>query len=208
MPSLIAASGSEDDILCRKANVRRAALARRKGLSEAFRDEVSQRIASCADQLELANGAIVSGFWPIRDEIDPRPLLDRLRQRRHTIALPVVTGKRELVFRQYDPESLMVEAGFGTLAPGPEAPEVLPDVLLVPLAAFDGAGRRIGYGKGFYDNAIKTLQLRKPVRCIGLAFATQEVETVPAEPHDKTLDAIVTENGYQLFPSDLEAQVQ
>jgi 5-formyltetrahydrofolate cyclo-ligase len=93
----------------------------------------------------------------------------------------------------------MEDAGFGTMAPGPEAEELRPDVLLMPLAGFDRQGNRIGYGKGHYDTAISSLEKSGPLLCIGLAFALQEVELVPAEGHDKPLAGILTEDGYRSF---------
>ena len=93
----------------------------------------------------------------------------------------------------------MEDAGFGTMAPGPDAEELLPDVLLMPLAGFDRQGNRIGYGKGHYDTAISALEKSGSLLCIGLAFSLQEVGLVPAERHDKPLAGILTEDGYRSF---------
>lgn len=137
---------------------------------------------------------VVSGYWPIRSEADPRPLLDAVRVAGIAVALPILLDATVLRFRQWNVGALLMPAGFGTLGPGPDAPEVMPDVVLLPLAAFDRTGHRIGYGKGHYDRAIAWLaaSARRPL-LIGLAFSSQEVESVPAEPHDVALDAIVTE---------------
>lgn len=187
-----------------KQNVRKAALARRRALSETDRIEASLQIADLAGQLALPGGAEVAGFWPIRDEIDPRPLMDKLRTFGHPLSLPVVQHPN-LVFRRLTRGADLTDAGFGTVAPGPQAEEVLPDVLLMPLAAFDAGGGRIGYGKGHYDTAIAALERHKPVIRIGVAFSVQEVERVPLEAHDKRLQGIVTENGFTRFSGVVQA---
>ncbi|MTH98044.1 5-formyltetrahydrofolate cyclo-ligase [Roseibium sp. RKSG952] len=189
---------SSGDNAAAKHQLRKQALARRSALPETWRIEASLKLADHVDALELDPGAIVAGFWPIRDEIDPRPLLDQLRKRGHRLCLPVV-AEPHLVFRAFDRESDFVPAGFGTMAPGPGAEELRPDVLLMPLAAFDGDGNRIGYGKGHYDTAISALEQTGPVCCIGLAFETQRVNAVPAEPHDKPLHGILCETGFMRF---------
>jgi len=138
-----------------------------------------------------AGAAVVSGFWPIREEIDPRGLLEALHGLGVALALPVVTGEG-LVFRAWRLGDVLVPAGFGLLQPSTEAPVVEPAVMLVPLLGFDRGGGRIGYGRGYYDGAIARL---RPRLTIGLAFAVQEVATVPREPHDMALDRVLTENG-------------
>ncbi|MGV2977723.1 5-formyltetrahydrofolate cyclo-ligase [Roseibium alexandrii] len=181
-----------------KQRLRKEALARRKAMPEVVRIEKSLALADHVSDLPIPEGAVVAGFWPIRDEIDPRPLLDRLRQNGHTLCLPVVADPY-LIFRKLDRGCAMEDAGFGTMAPGPDAEERRPDVLLMPLAGFDRQGNRIGYGKGHYDTAISSLEKSGPLLCIGLAFALQEVELVPAEGHDKPLAGILTEDGYRSF---------
>ncbi|MEM5582965.1 5-formyltetrahydrofolate cyclo-ligase [Roseibium sp. AS2] len=178
--------------------LRKQALAKRAAMGELERIEKSLALADHAGTLPIPAGAIVSGFWPIRDEIDPRPLLDSLRRKGHPLCLPVVADPH-LVFRTLEPGAELVDAGFGTVAPGPAAATVQPRVLLMPLAGFDDAGNRIGYGKGHYDTAITALEKTGPLLCIGLAFAAQEVDRVPTEAHDKPLDGILTELGYRAF---------
>ncbi|MCX2725386.1 5-formyltetrahydrofolate cyclo-ligase [Roseibium salinum] len=178
--------------------LRRQALARRKAMSDVERIEKSLLLADYADGLPIADSAVVAGFWPIREEIDPRPLLDCLRQKGHTLCLPVV-AEPYLVFRKLERDADLVPVGFGTMAPGPAAQAVRPDVLLMPLAGFDNAGNRIGYGKGHYDKVITALEETGPLLCIGLAFSEQEVDRVPVEAHDKPLNGILTEQGYRAF---------
>ncbi len=187
--SLLAA---EKDIL------RKQALTRRRAMPVTDRIEKSLELVDHCDLLPLPEGAVVAGFWPIRDEIDPRPLMDRIRGKGHSLCLPVMDGQN-LIFRRLDRDTELVPAGFGTLEPGPAAEELRPDVLLMPLAGFDRNGNRIGYGKAFYDNAIAALEKSGPLLRIGLGFALQEVDRVPAEAHDKPLNGILTEKGYRAF---------
>jgi len=178
--------------------LRKDVLARRSAMAVTDRIERSLQLVAHADDLPLPAGAIVSGFWPIRDEIDARPLLDRLRQKGHALCLPVMVGPN-LIFRRLDRDTELVPAGFGCMEPGPQAEELRPDVLLMPLAGFDSRGNRIGYGRAFYDNAIAGLEKNGPLLRIGLAFSIQEVDRVPVEAHDKPLNGILTERGYRAF---------
>lgn len=188
----ISTSAAEKDAL------RKQALARRKTMDELERIEKSLQLVDHHDTLPLPAGAIVAGFWPIRDEIDPRPLLDRLRQKGHRLTLPVMTGP-SLIFRSLERDTELVSAGFGCREPGPDAKELRPDVLLMPLAGFDADGNRIGYGRAYYDNTIAGLEKNGSVLCIGVAFSVQEVDRVPTEAHDKPLHGILTEQGYRSF---------
>lgn len=177
-----------------KATLRRAALARRDALEIDDRlgwdEAIAARALALPELLETAGP--VSGYWPIRSEVDPRPILEGLTARGIPTALPVVTPDG-LVFRAWSPWEPLVPAGFGTLGPGTDAAVLYPAVLLVPLAGFDRAGHRIGYGQGHYDRALAALRQNDgPVTAIGLAYAAQEVPTVPAEAHDIPLDIIVT----------------
>ncbi|WP_150522628.1 5-formyltetrahydrofolate cyclo-ligase [Roseibium sediminis] len=187
------------DKAAQKAALRKEALSRRGAISPIDRIEASLSLVTQAELLNLPLGAVVAGYWPIRDELDPRPLLHRLRELGHRLCLPVV-AKPHLLFREFGTETDFEPAGFGTMAPGPQAPEIRPDVLLMPLSAFDGAGNRIGYGKGHYDTAIAALEGTGPLALIGLAFDVQAVEEVPAEAHDKPMDGILTESGFRRFP--------
>lgn len=188
----------EPDRAALKAALRKDALGRRRAIPATERIETSLKLAEFAEDIEVPAGAVIAGYWPIRDELDPRPLLSVLRERGHALCLPVV-AKPHLIFREFGRETEFEDAGFGTMAPGPAAPEVRPDVLLMPLSAFDNAGNRVGYGKGHYDTAIAALEKNGRVICIGLAFDVQEVGEVPAEPHDKPLNGILTESGFRRF---------
>jgi 5-formyltetrahydrofolate cyclo-ligase len=154
-------------------------------------------IAAFADQLALPNGAIVAGYHPIRDEADPRALMSSLAARGHPLALPVVAvAHAALLFRSWKAGDALAPNAWGIAEPLAGAAQVVPAVVLVPLLAFDASGHRLGYGGGYYDRTIAALP---GVRTVGIAYAGQEVAAVPREPHDHTLDMIVTEKGVRRF---------
>ena len=186
-----------DEISRPKAQWRADALALRDAMSEVDRIEASMAIAdSVAERLTLEPGAIVSGFLPIRSEVDPRPLMMALADRGARLCVPAIVEGR-LEFRQLVRGAPLVPQGFGTYAPGIEAAVMDPSIMLVPMAAFDRRCHRIGYGRGFYDRAIEALRARglAPL-LVGLAFAVQEIVEVPIEAHDEGLDFVVTEKGF------------
>jgi 5-formyltetrahydrofolate cyclo-ligase len=178
-----------------KDTLRREAFARRDALERDWRWQAARTIARRALELpELRDVQPVGGYWPIRSEVDPRPLMRALLKRGQTVALSQILHPK-LSWREWRPGDVLVKGGFGVREPGPDAPECFPRVLLVPLAAFDQRGSRLGYGKGHFDRTIAALSELHPVVTIGLAYAAQEVPSVPAEPHDRRLDLIVTEAG-------------
>ena len=177
-----------------KAAFRREASARREAMPADARDAAAEAIAARPFPLPLAAGLIVSGFMPLKSEINPLPLLRRLAAQGARLALPVVAGRgRPLIMREWNWGEPLSPGIWGIREPAPEAAEVEPDVLLVPLLAFDRAGYRLGYGGGYYDRTIAQLHARKPVIAVGLAFAAQEVSAVPATPRDARLDLVLTE---------------
>ncbi len=183
-----------------KAALRRKALEARDGLGVEQRTEASLAIERIgASRIDIAGGEIVSGFFPIRSEVDIRPLMSALLEKGARLCLPVVMDKSTLEFRQLLRGAALVETGFGTVGPGPEAAVLEPQLMLVPLAAFDGTGHRIGYGAGYYDRAIARLRAAgRPPRLIGIAFDVQEVDAVPHDTHDIAMPAILTESGLRL----------
>ena len=174
-----------------KASLRAEALSRRDALDLDNRLEWDAEITAHVLSLPVWKGSAgpVSAYWPMRSEADPRPILEALHERGLPLCLPAIVEKR-MIFRRWAPYEPIVPGGFGTLVPTPDQPEVKPAILLVPLAAFDRRGYRIGYGKGYYDRALSELG---PTISIGIGYAAQEVEAVPDEPHDQRLDWIVTE---------------
>ena len=180
-----------------KAQYRNERLAARDAIPVDERIEMGLAMgAHGGDAIDVAPGAIVSGFLPIRSEADIRPLMARLRERGARLCVPVILDRSTIVFRELVPGAALVATGFGTSGPGPDAAVLDPDIMLVPLSAFDSIGHRIGYGAGHYDRAIARLhQKGLNPHLIGIAFDCQEVPSVPAEPHDVRLDAILTESG-------------
>ena len=179
----------------RKQRLRVEAFAKREALDRDWRHEAAQAIAAHALAApELHDIRPVGGYWPIRSEVDPRPLMEALLVRDQSVALSQILHPH-LSWREWHPGDMLVHGGFGVSEPGPDAPEVFPRALLVPLAAFDRRGGRLGYGKGHFDRSIAELSSRHSVLAIGLAYAVQEIEDVPREPHDRLLDLIVTEAG-------------
>jgi 5-formyltetrahydrofolate cyclo-ligase len=176
-----------------KDALRREAFARRDALDRDLRRGAARAIRDRALALpELRERQIVGAYWPIRSEVDPRPLMRALIRRGQDVALSQILHPH-LSWRLWRPGDVLVKGGFGVREPGPDAPECFPSALLVPLAAFDRRGHRLGYGKGHFDRAIAALSGKHPVLTVGLAYAAQEVEDVPAEPHDRGLDIILTE---------------
>jgi 5-formyltetrahydrofolate cyclo-ligase len=177
-----------------KARLRSEALARRDALPPELRRAAAETIASRAFPLEVAPGAVVSGFSSIGSEINPVPLMRRLADQGALLALPVVVGRgRPLVMRAWAFGEPLGKGVWGIREPSPEAAEVDPDTLLVPLAAFDRAGHRIGYGAGYYDLTLAGLRSRKSIVAIGLAYGAQEIPAVPTTARDARLDLVLTE---------------
>jgi 5-formyltetrahydrofolate cyclo-ligase len=185
----------------RKKELRRQALERRDALDPLWRIEASLRMAETARvHLDADPGTIASGFWPMRSEVDVRPLMATLMDRGARLCLPAILDRSTIVFRELVRGAPLIDMGYGTAGPGPEAAVLDPTLMLVPLAAFDDRGHRIGYGAGYYDRAIARLQERGMApRLVGIAFDCQEVDQVPDEPHDVVIPEILTESGLRRF---------
>jgi 5-formyltetrahydrofolate cyclo-ligase len=184
-----------DAVLEQKAHLRREALARRDALPVEIRKAVAEAIAARAFPLAVAPGVIVSGFMPLKSETNPLPLMRKLADAGARLALPVVIGLgKPLIMRSWQWGEPLVPGVWGIRQPPPTAPELQPDVLLVPLLAFDRRGHRIGYGAGYYDLTIAQMRAKKPIAAVGIAFAVQEVESVPRTAFDARLDLVLTEN--------------
>jgi 5-formyltetrahydrofolate cyclo-ligase len=177
-----------------KTALRRAAVARRDALPPAVRMTAALAIAERGLPVEITPGTVVSGFSPLKSEISPLPLLRRLADAGANLALPVVIGRGQpLVMRAWSFGAPLVSGVWGIREPAADAPELNPDILIVPLLAFDRRGHRIGYGAGYYDMTIARLRAMKPVTAIGIAFGSQEIAAVPATPRDARLDLVLTE---------------
>ena len=146
--------------------------------------------------VQLEEPRVVASYCAFGDEMDPAPLTEDLRARGHKIALPLIVGKRApLDFRLYEQGDRLLSNDRGILEPAAEAAAVLPDILLVPLLAFDARRNRLGYGGGYYDRTIADLRARKSVLAVGIGYACQQADEVPMGPHDIRMDKIVTELG-------------
>lgn len=186
-----------------KKILRKDTLKRRDELNPSERIEHSLMVAEHGQKITrfapevFSPGTIVSGFHPIRSEIDPRPLMAEISKRGAQLCLPVVIDKETIEFRELVPGAPMIEGGFGTVGPDENAAILNPNILLVPLSVFDRKGGRIGYGAGFYDRAIERLiNTGITPTLIGIAYSMQEAPEVPMESHDRYLDGILTETGY------------
>lgn len=180
------------DAAALKAELRRLALDRRAAIDPDSHRAASARAVANLRAL-LRPGETVSLFWPIRGEIDPLTLVAAVRAGGGDVAMPVVEGQ-EILFRRFDGVDGLQHGRFGTRHPPPHEPQLKPDLIVAPLAAFDRRGGRIGYGAGFYDRAVARLRRAgHRLRVVGVAFACQEVERVPAEAHDEPLAAVATE---------------
>jgi 5-formyltetrahydrofolate cyclo-ligase len=185
----------------RKTGLRREAALRRAALSAALPDAALRMAENFLAAIPLAAGAIVSAYWPMGDEADPRPLMDALRGRGHVIALPRVAGKKHtpLAFHIHARDAALLPGIFGLAQPGADWPAAIPSVLVVPLLAFDAHGQRLGYGGGFYDATLADLRRSNDIAAVGIGFAGQEVAEVPRDPFDQRLDWIVTEKTARKF---------
>jgi len=183
-----------EDVAQQKAELRRQAAARRDALPAELRQVAAEAIAARPFPLAIAPGAIVSGFMPLKSEINPLPLMRKLAGQGARLALPAIVGRgKPLIMREWAAGEALTAGVWGIREPTAEAPAVDPDIVLVPLLAFDRAGHRIGYGAGYYDLTIAQLRARKAIVAAGVAFAAQEVPRVPATPRDARLDLVLTE---------------
>jgi 5-formyltetrahydrofolate cyclo-ligase len=176
-----------------KPDLRRAARERRKALAD---PGFALAIAPFAEDLGLPPGTVVGGYHAIGDEADPAQLLARLVEMGCAVAFPRVTAADQPLDFHHVPDGEVLSPGsFGIPEPLALWPRAVPDVLLVPLLAFDAAGHRLGMGGGFYDRTLAVI----PARAIGVAYAGQETASIPHETHDRTLDMVVTEQGTRRF---------
>ena len=177
-----------------KAALRQEALERRDVLPPEERAAAAEIIASRLLPFTVTPGSVVSGFLPIKTEINPLPLLRKLAAAGAKLALPVIAGRgKPLTMRAYAVGDPLDPGQWGIREPLPSAGEVDPDILIVPLACFDRRGHRIGYGAGYFDQTITRLRAIKPVIAAVIGFAVQEIERVPETARDARLDLVLTE---------------
>ncbi len=182
------------DAISTKAALRREVLARRGLVTEGEAQAFARRLADVGAAFAAERGAsIVSAYWSINDEASTFLLLDKLAAQRVATALPVMQGRgTPLCFRLWKKGEPLGEVKWGIKEPLPEA-EVFPDLLFVPLAGFDRAGNRLGYGAGFYDRTLARLRAMQPITAVGVGFALQELPAIPSEAYDQKLDYVLTD---------------
>lgn len=180
-----------NDVSSVKAAARKAAFLRRKPL---FENANAAQAGYLSEVLAGYRGVALSGFMPIRTEIDPQPAMAEAAAY-GPVGIPVIdAAAHPLRFAHWAPDMEMVKGAFGAQIPA--APTFFePEILIVPLLAFDRKGGRLGYGGGFYDRTLEMLRAKRATMAIGFAFAGQEADDIPLEPTDQPLDLIVTERG-------------
>jgi 5-formyltetrahydrofolate cyclo-ligase len=185
-----------------KRALRDEAKARRKLAHDAHGASANAALrAHGLDFLSLPSRAIVSGFFAIRDEINPLPLMLSLHLAGHRLALPAMLGKgKPLIMRAWAPGQPLAETTWGIQEPLGDATMVEPDVVLVPLLAFDGQGYRLGYGGGFYDRTLAGLRAKKTITAVGLAYDEQKVDALPHDSYDERIDWVLTQSGPKKIP--------
>ena len=177
-----------------KQAMRAEARAARRAVSAAERGAAAESVARIGLGFLDRVPSVVAGYYPVRSEFDCLPLLKRLATEGWTLTLPVIVGAAPLQFREWAFGAALEPGPFGIPEPS-DAPPAVPDILLVPLLAFDRHGYRLGYGGGHYDRTLAGLRAQGEVTAIGLAFDAQEVAQVPLCPYDERLDWIVTPSG-------------
>jgi 5-formyltetrahydrofolate cyclo-ligase len=194
-----------DPVFEQKRKLRDEARERRRRAAAAAGTQAGERLAE--NYFEAAAGfanrsqtAPVSGYWPMAEEMDVRPLMRRLHAGGHVIGLPVVVAKgMPLVFRRWQPGAALATAAFGLRQPAADALQVVPEILLVPLLAFDPFGYRLGWGGGFYDRTLAALRKARAVIAVGVAYSAQRVERLPRTERDQPLDWVVTDEWFMEF---------
>ena len=180
---------SKNDLRAQMKELRAELHARDPDAGEALADKFPMKLLE-------RYGPMVSAYWPIGSEIDPSPLIRRLKNEGDAdICLPRVEADGSMTFRAWAPGNALEDRPFGLQEPPSDTPIVTPTLVLTPLLGFDRKGNRLGYGKGHYDRALARLRADGRVFVCGLAFFGQELDAVPAEPHDIPLDWVMTERG-------------
>jgi 5-formyltetrahydrofolate cyclo-ligase len=185
-----------------KEALRHAALTQRDRAAATAGPKASLMIARrLLGDFVFMKGAIVAGYAAVRGEADPFPLMAALANQGHALCLPQTRGE-SLVFRAWKPGDPLVVGRFNIPEPDDKSRERRPDLVLVPLLAFDAAGHRLGYGAGYYDRYLREARAKRTIKAIGIAYGGQEMNELPHEETDEVLDAVVTEDGVRRFGKD------
>ena len=179
-----------------KSILRAKMKAERKAAAKARPDAGVHAARNFMVSIELPENAVISVYYPMRQELDTEPLVSALIEHGCRIALPVTPGNNQpLVFRAYAPGDALVDGAYGEMIPTADAATLTPQIVVAPLLAFDRTGGRLGYGGGYYDRTLEQLRREGAVTAVGYAFGAQEVDAVPLSPVDQPLDWVVTERG-------------
>ncbi|MBV1866461.1 MAG: 5-formyltetrahydrofolate cyclo-ligase [Marinosulfonomonas sp.] len=185
-----------EDIAALKKTARKQAYTRRKAAMGPDRNR--KAVAHLLTHLKPLKGKIIAGYMAIRSEVDPLDAMTELT-RSGPVCVPVVVGAGQaLEFRQWTPGCAMEKGAFGAMIPLKSA-VLVPEVIILPLVAFDPSGIRLGYGGGFYDRTLQALRANGPLHTVGFAFQAQQSDALPSEPTDQRLDCIVTDQGTLRF---------
>lgn len=184
-----------------KTLLRQHARTRRAELAEAISD-FAERLASHAADLDIPSNSLIGAYAALPGEADPHLLLKALVSNGCTLAFPRVEAKAApLVFHHWKPGRELKKGTFGIAEPSADWPVAHPRILLIPLLAFDARGHRLGYGGGYYDRTLEALRAHGNISAIGIAYAGQEIDSIPDENHDHLLDMVATEDGVRRFPA-------
>ncbi len=177
-----------------KRQLRTTCVHKRSEIKPDTANACAQEIITKFQELSLPNTPVFSAYWPMKTELDIRPLMHSLYEQNFCVCLPVVVEKQApLLFRKWEPQAELVEGPYGTEQPNEKYEIASPNVLLLPLLAFDRKGGRLGYGGGFYDRTVKALRQKQNTLVIGVGFSHQEIKEVPLEETDEKVDYILTE---------------
>ena len=178
-----------------KLNLRKKFFELRKNISSEHALFASQKIANKAEEIvKIFKPKVIAGFYPFKHEVNTLPLLGKLFSLGCKLCIPITpTNNKPLKFKEWHPKQVLQKGRFGILEPPKTSRTIQPDLLLVPLLAYDKFGNRLGYGGGFYDRYIEKIEKIKKVIKIGLAFSFQKIKDIPLNQYDKKLDFIITE---------------
>tara|TARA_Y100000589_G_scaffold84722_1_gene78690 strand:- start:965 stop:1546 length:582 start_codon:yes stop_codon:yes gene_type:complete len=184
------------DVTAQKIQLRIYSKSRRALLSASVTSAASDLAENFMEALTIIGDGSIAGYWPIADELDVKPLLQMLSRAGIKVSLPtVIPDQKRLVFQGWSENTQLVKGPYGTLQPHRSSAFITPDILMIPLLAFDAEGGRLGYGGGYYDRTLSELRKKKEITAVGIAYAGQEINEVPTCSNDQRLDWIVTETG-------------
>ena len=184
------------DVTAQKIQLRIYSKSRRALLSASVTSAASDLAENFMEALTIIGDGSIAGYWPIADELDVKPLLQMLSRAGIKVSLPtVIPDQKRLVFQGWSENTQLVKGPYGTLQPHRSSAFITPDILMIPLLAFDAEGGRLGYGGGYYDRTLSELRKKKEITAVGIAYAGQEINEVPTCSNDQRLEWIVTETG-------------